>query len=102
MRKLVIAKISMTYIIEGNRLRGDSIKFVARSLKKYGLGVEQVPHKTTLKLMRPRSMSWKNFLRLLKRFVQPKIGSMLLFSCVTGKVFLCSNRGNRAGVFLQQ
>lgn len=90
------------YFIEGNRLTNDSIRIVASTLRRYGIAVGQVPHKTTLKLERSAEMSWKTFLRLLKKFIQPKIGSLILFSCSTGKVFICNNTGNRPNLFIEQ
>ena len=44
-------------------------------------------------------MSWDEFKAVIRAVLQPRIGSVVLSSCRTGRVFLCSNRGNQPGVF---
>jgi len=81
------------YVTEWNRPIG-SIRMVARRLARLGLYVEVLAHKTSLVIERPMSMTWRVFLRALKSVFDPKKGSFLLFSEVTGNSFICSNRGN--------
>ncbi|MBY5728508.1 hypothetical protein [Rhizobium leguminosarum] len=59
-----------------------------------------VPHKTTLNLTKPATMDFNEFKRIVRKSVQPKIGSVLLVSKTTGNVFVCSNKGNRPGKFV--
>ena len=78
---------------------GDNIRAVARRLTRAGLPAHTVAHKTTLVIERPAGMTWARFKALIRSILQPKRGSVILFSETTGRTFLCSNRGNQPGVF---
>lgn len=88
------------YVCEVNRPRWDNIRACARLLERLGLTVQVLAHKTSLVINRPSSMSWADFTATLNRALDPRCGSMLLFSQSTGNVFRCNNRGNRPGRFL--
>jgi hypothetical protein len=92
----------MTYVAEFNRTYADSISKCARRLERWwGLNVDVLPHRTTLRIERPPDMSWETFEKALRSVINPRAGSVLLFSTSTGKVFICSNRGNQPGIFQQ-
>lgn len=88
------------YLGEFNRPDKDDIRACARKLRRGGLDVEVLRHKTTLAIIRPMTMSWKAFLKLIRSVLNPKIGSVLLFSQATGNALRCDNRSNRPGCFL--
>jgi hypothetical protein len=86
------------YYAEFNRAYGD-IRRVARRLESWwGLNVEIVPHKTTVRIERPPDMGWKRFSDALRSVLDERLGAVILFSASTGNVFLCSNRGNMPGI----
>ncbi len=88
------------YVAEFNRTYADNIRKCARRLERWwGLNVELIPHKTTLRIERPPDMSWRRFTDALRSVINPRLGAVLLFSKSTGNVFLCSNTGNQPGVF---
>ncbi|BAQ48065.1 hypothetical protein Maq22A_c25955 [Methylobacterium aquaticum] len=88
------------YGAEFNRSLGDNIRGVMRKLEKAGLDVSKPPHLTTLIIRRPLSMSWADFKAIIRSMIQPRIGSVFLTSS-TGRMFVCSNRGNRPGRFVR-
>lgn len=88
------------YLGELNRPRWDNMNACIRRLQRAGLDVEKLRHKTAFAVIRPSSMSWTSFLNILRTVLDPKLGSMLLFSQHTGNAFRCDNRGNRPGRFL--
>jgi hypothetical protein len=88
------------YVAEVNRSYSDSIRIAARRLRNRGLDVELLPHKTTMLIVRPSGMSWDSFTSRLLAALDPRRGSMLLFSKSTGKVFICCNTGNQPRRFL--
>jgi hypothetical protein len=87
------------YTAETNRAMRDSIRWVVRFLERHGIKVTRIAHLTSVLLERPPQMSWAQFTAILRAVPQPRIGSVLVTSCTTGRVFLCSNRGNQPGVF---
>ena len=88
------------YIVEFNRIIGDNIRRGASFLQRLGLSVQIVPHKTTLIVERPTTMSWSQFQKAIAAVLQPRLGSALVFSEWGGRSYLCSNRGNRPGRFV--
>ena len=88
------------YIGEFNRPLRDDIRTRAQKLKGLGLNVEILRHKTALAICRPMTMSWDDFKKALRAILDPKRGSVLLFSQATGNAFRCDNRGNRPGRFV--
>lgn len=87
------------YLGEFNRPRWDDLKACARKLKRAGLDVEVLRHKTALAILRPMTMGWSDFLDAIRSVLDPRRGSVLLFSQETGNAFRCDNRGNRPGRF---
>lgn len=89
----------MRYFAEFNRPRGDSIRITERGLRRSGLQANQIAHKTSLVIERPSAMSWRTFKNAIRAELQPRRGSVVIFSERTGNTFLCSNRGNQPGRF---
>ena len=90
------------YIAEFNRVRGNNIRRTAARLQRCGIReVEKHEHLTTLCMVRPSSMRFDDFKAILKAELQPRIGSLILFSRRTGNAFRCSNKGNRPGEFIK-
>lgn len=89
----------MRYFAEFNRPRGDSIRVTQRGLCRSGLRASRIAHKTSLIIERPEDMSWQCFKRAIRAELQPRRGSVVIFSERTRNIFLCSNRGNRPGRF---
>ena len=87
------------YFAEFNRVIGDNIKIPARSLSRLGLNVSILPHKTSLIIERPRSMSWLQFTAAILAVLQPRRGSVIMSSEHSGKAWICQNRGNRPEKF---
>lgn len=87
------------YAAETNRAKRDSIRWVVDFLERHGIKVTRVAHLTSVLLERPPEMTWAEFKAIIRSVPQPRVGSVLLTSCTTGRVFLCSNRGNQPGVF---
>jgi hypothetical protein len=99
---MVRQKREKIYIAEFNRPRWDNISACARRLeRRYGLDVEIVPHKSTLRIKLPKGKSWIDLKNALRAVLQPMIGSVVLFSKRTGNAFRCSNKGNWPGDFWQ-
>ena len=89
------------YFAELNRGYQDNIRAAARRLERGGLGVELLPHPTSIVIERPGSMDWGRFSSLLRSALNPRLGSIFLFSETTGRAWICSNRGNRPGEFVR-
>jgi hypothetical protein len=87
------------YFAEFNRIVGDNIRKAERSLRRLGLGCQILPHKTSLLIERPSGMSWADFTAAIRGVLQTRRGSVMISSEMTGKTFICSNRGNRPGRF---
>jgi hypothetical protein len=87
------------YSAETNRAMRDSIRWVVSFLERHGIKVTRIAHLTSVLLERPPEMTWAEFKDIIRSVPQPRIGSVLLTSCTTGRIFLCSNRGNQPGVF---
>ncbi len=87
------------YIAEFNRAIYDNIRLAANILRKLGLSVQLVPHKTTLIIERPETITWAAFRRAIVAALQPRRGSVVIFSQYTGRSYLCSNQGNQPGQF---
>lgn len=87
------------YLVETNRALRDNIRWVADFLERRSITVTRIQHLTALLLERPPAMTWDEFKDVIRSVLQPRIGSIVLSSCTTGRVFLCSNRGNQPGVF---
>jgi hypothetical protein len=63
------------YVAEFNRAYGDNIRMAARRLeRRWGLNVDMLPHKTTLRIERPADMSWSTFKDALRSVIQPRAG----------------------------
>jgi hypothetical protein len=86
------------YVTELNRMRGNSIRRAEAHLKRLGLAVRRLPHLTALHIKRPKWMSWAQFKAAIRSVLQPRRGSAVVFSW-TGRVYVCSYRGNQPGVF---
>jgi len=89
----------MRYFAEFNRVRGDSIRRAAMSLRRRGLDVSVLPHRTSLEIIRPNEMSWKKFTNAIRAQLQPRRGSVLISSESTGNTFICSYASNQPGRF---
>lgn len=87
------------YVAEFNRPRGDSIAACAGNLTQRGPSVTRLPHLTTILIERPSDLAWSDFKAAVRSSLQPRRGSVVVASCSTGRVFVCSNRGNRPGRF---
>lgn len=87
------------YFAEFNRVRGDNIRLTARALRRGGLRVHVVAHRTALEIQRPDYMSWPAFTSAIRGELQPRRGSVMISSEATGRTFLCSNAGNQPGRF---
>jgi len=87
------------YFAEFNRVIGDNIRIAARSLRRMGLEIYVLPHKTALLIERPASMSWADFTAAIRAVLQPRRGSVMISSESTGNTFICQNSGNRPGRF---
>jgi hypothetical protein len=90
------------YFAEFNRVVGDNIRGAARSLRRLGLNITVLPHKTSLMIERPSSMSWDDFKDAIRAVLQPRRGSVIISSEATGRTFICQNSGNRPGLFKRQ
>jgi hypothetical protein len=88
------------YFGEFNRPQRDNIRACARKLERLGLRVERLRHETSLAIIRPTSMPWGEFLNAIRSILDPKLGSVMLFSQATGNAFRCDNRSNRPGRFV--
>jgi hypothetical protein len=88
------------YFAEFNRTFRDNVKIAARRLERGGLNVDLLPHKTSVVIDRPAWMDWDTFTSLLRSVLNPSLGSLLLFSESSGRAWICSNRGNRPGDFV--
>jgi hypothetical protein len=78
------------YFAEFNRVIGDNIRIAARSPNRMGLNASRLPHKTSLVIERPRSMSWSQFTAAILAVLQPRRGSVMMSSEHSGKAFLPS------------
>jgi hypothetical protein len=81
------------YVVETNRVLGDSSGRFIRHLQRGGLGVQRLPHKTTFVISRDRTFSFSRFLRLLASLMDPRLGSLLMHSKRSGRTWIMSNRG---------
>jgi hypothetical protein len=94
------ARQGRIYVAEFNRSVGDSIRTCASRLaRRWGLAVDILPHRTTLRIERPPDMSWSTFQDALRSVIQPGRGAVLLFSMKSGNAYICSNVGNHPGEF---
>lgn len=64
--------------------------------------VERVAPKTTLRLIRRKGQRFADIQSAGARSVDPRKGSMLLFSSKTGRTYVLNNRGNRPGVWVRR
>jgi hypothetical protein len=87
------------YFAEFNRVRGDNIRMAARSLRRRGLRVRVLQHRTALEISRPKAMPWPIFTRAIRAELQPRRGSVIISSESTGRTFTCHNGGNQPGRF---
>ena len=90
------------YFAEFNRVTGDNIHRAARSLRRSGLDVTVLPHKTSVVIERPSSVSWPELKKAICGVLQPRRGSVMISSEATGKTFICQNGGNSPGLFKLQ
>ena len=88
----------LVYLVEFNRALRSTRRMID-FFERRGIAVTRIAHLTALLLERPTMMSWDKFKDLLRSLLKPIIGSLVLSSCMTGRVFLCSNRGNQPGRF---
>ena len=88
-----------TYVAEFNRAKGDNIRLIESHLQRRGIDATRLPHPTTILIERPSTMPWRDFKDAIRSVLQPRRGSVMIASQTTGKVFICSNRGNRPGLF---
>lgn len=89
----------MRYFAEFNRVRGDNIRRAATRLRRHGLDVSILAHRTSLEMNRPDGMSWKSFTNAIRAQLQPRRGSVLISSERTGNTFICSFASNQPGRF---
>lgn len=89
----------MRYFAEFNRVRGDNLRSAAMRLRRRGLDVAVLAHRTSLEITRPNDMSWKRFADAIRAQLQPRRGSVLISSESTGNTFICSYAGNQLGRF---
>jgi len=89
----------MRYFAEFNRVRGDNIRRAARNLRRLGLQVIVLAHRTSLEILRPSEMPWRDFTQAIRSQLQPRRGSVLISSESTGNTFICSFSGNQPGRF---
>lgn len=90
----------MVYFLEVNRCLHDASRRFMRRLERLGLVVSKLPHKTAYRIERPvDEISFAQMKRALTSGLNPRLGSVILFSAATGKAWVMSNRGNRPGVF---
>jgi hypothetical protein len=98
--KMAQSKYDRMYVLELNRPRWDNIRACARWLQRnYGLAVQILPHKTSIRITRPKHVSWLDFKKAVRAIIQPRRGSAMIFSQRPGNVYVCSNRANRPGHF---
>jgi hypothetical protein len=90
------------YFAELNRAIGDSIQVAKRKLERQGVNCETLSHKTALVIERPANMPWPEFTKKIRSVIHPRRGSVMMSSEATGRTFICQNRGNRPGKFIQQ
>lgn len=102
-RKTKRSRSGWTYVAEFNRIIHDRIYAGARVLKRTGIDVDILTaHKTLLMLKRPSTMTWDEFKDAIRSVIQPRRGSVVIFSAATGNTYICSNRGNQPGDFVRQ
>lgn len=89
----------MRYFAEFNRVRSDNIRSAAARLRRRGLDVAVLAHRTALEITRPDDMSWKGFADAIRAQLQRRRGSVMISSESTGKTFICSFAGNQSGRF---
>lgn len=89
----------MRYFAEFNRVRGDNIRSAAARLRRRGLDVAVLAHRTALEITRPNDMSWKGFADAIRAQLQRRRGSVMISSESTGRTFICSFAGNQSGRF---
>lgn len=88
------------YVVELNRCRGDNVLLAAQRFTRRGINASVIrQHKTTLRLERPKGMTWQAFKAEVRRELQPRQGSALVHSHRSGRTYVCSNSGNRSGRF---
>jgi len=90
------------YHAEFNRVVGDNIRIAEKKLRRSGLDAYLVAHKTALRIERPEDMSWTEFKTAVRSVLQPRRGSVMLFSESSGKTYICNNAGNQPGQFERQ
>jgi hypothetical protein len=76
------------YFAEFNRVRGDNIRIAARSLRRRGLRVRVLQHRTALKISRPKAMLRPMFTRAIRAELQPRRGSVII-SSESARSWLC-------------
>ncbi|MBB1251711.1 hypothetical protein [Rhizobium sp. G21] len=96
-----VASKPRRYILELNRAVGDSVRKALRYFERRGIPADILPHKTTLQITKPDNMPFGEFLRIIGKGIQARIGSVIMFSQTTGNAFICNNRGNRPGKFFR-
>lgn len=92
----------MRYFAEFNRVIDDNIRLAAARLRRLGLDVQVLSHRTSILIERPSDMSWQDFKSAIRAILQTQRGSVMLHSEHTGRTYICSNRGNRPGIFVRQ
>lgn len=92
--------IDHRYVIELNRVRGDSARRSARRLELKGYEVERAMHLTTLLVRRPRGNAFATFKEDVAAELQPRRGSAIVCS-TSGRQWICRMGGNRAGDFVR-
>lgn len=91
-------KNSAPCFVEVNRVWNDSLERFCRYLENRGFRIELLPHLTSLKIWRPKGMTFAEMVAVLIARLQPGRGSALLFSARTGRAYrLFAGRGGRPG-----
>ena len=91
-------KLKRRYVAELNRCIGDNIARAVRYLERRGYTVDRVPQLTTITIRLPRDGSFAALQGDLVNILQPRRGSLILFS-TSGRSWSCNMRGNMPGVF---
>lgn len=88
------------YLAEFNRCVGDNIARVMRRLQRRGYTVERAPQLTAITIKLPKGSAFSDLCAELRELIQPRRGSLTLAS-TSGRIWSCSNRGNRPGEFVR-
>ena len=89
------------YFVTYDNPRGADYQRALRELRKVA-DVDRIVPKTTLRLSKRKGFRFVDIKRAAARSLDPWKGSLLLFSCKTGRAYTLDNRGNRPGVWVRR